>query len=105
MYAVIETGGKQYKVSKGDIVDVELIDGVAKDEIVLDKVLMASDGKKVTVGQPYIEKGSVICNLIGQVKGPKTISFKYRRRKDSKTKKGHRQSLTRLEVKEIKVSP
>ena len=85
MYAIITTGGKQYKVAKGDVFDVEKLDAQPGDEVKLD-VLMLNDGKKVT------------CKVVDQHKGEKQIVFKFQKRKRHSVKKGHRQNLTRLEV-------
>ena len=102
MYAIVQTGGKQYKVSPGDKFDVEKLSAQPGDEVILAQVLLLGNDKETKVGQPFLENVSVPCNIIGQVKGKKVISFTYRRRKDSKRKVGHRQLITRLEVKEIK---
>ncbi len=102
MYAIVQTGGKQYKVSPGDKIEVEKLSAQPGDEVVLDKVLLLGNDKEIKVGQPFLENVSVPCNIIGQVKGKKVVSFTYRRRKDSKRKVGHRQLIPQLEVKEIK---
>ncbi len=101
MYAIIKTGGKQYKVEPGDIIEVEKLDGEPGGEIAFGEVLLASDGAEVKVGRPYIDNSKVTCEVISHRKGKKVVAFKFRRRKGSKTKKGHRQLLTRLKVKEI----
>ncbi len=103
MYAIIETGSKQYKVSNGDLIEVERLPGDEKKEVILDHVLFLSTDKEFKIGRPYLDEVSVICEKQGERKGPKTISFKYRRRKSSKKKIGHRQIYTVLKVKEIKV--
>ncbi len=101
MYAIIEVGSKQYNVKKGDILDVEK-QVVKKDkEIALDKVILLATDKKIEVGQPYLKDVIVKAELLAQVKGKKVISFKYRRRKSSHWKKGHRQQFTRIKIKEI----
>lgn len=103
MYAVIQTGGKQYKVCKGDVIEVESLGASEKDkEIIIKDILLVSDGKDIKIGNPLVKNAGVVCELIGDFKGPKVISFKYRRRKNSRWKKGHRQLLSRLKVKEIK---
>ena len=103
MYAIVETGSKQYKVAKGDSFEVEKLDKKPGQDIKLDKVLLVSTGKKVEVGCPYVKSASVNCEVLGDVKSDKkVVSFKYRRRKASKKKIGHRQGYTRLKVKEIK---
>lgn len=103
MYAVIQTGGKQYKVTKGDTIIVERLTIPEKEkEVTIKEVLLISDGKEFKVGKPLIKDAKVVCEVIGDFKDKKVISFKYRRRKDSRWKKGHRQVLTKLKVKEIK---
>jgi len=101
MYAIIEVGGKQYQVKTGDIIDVEKEAGKEGDELSLARVLLVSKNNKVEVGQPYLKEAKVMGEIISQIKAPKVISFKYRRRKSSHWKKGHRQQLTRLKIKEI----
>ena len=102
MYAVIETGAKQYRVSKGDTLEVERLNLKDKKEAKLDKVLFVSDKKDVLVGEPYIKGASVVCEIIDEKRGKKSISFKYRRRLGSSRKKiGHRQNYTMLKVKDI----
>ncbi len=101
MYAVIEVGAKQYTIKKGDILEVEKQASQKNKELVLDKVLLLSKDKKIEVGQPYIKGAQVSALVLNEIKGQKKISFKYRRRKSSHWKKGHRQNLTLLEIKEI----
>lgn len=101
MYAVIEVGAKQYNVKKDDIIDVESQDAQEGKEITLDKVLLVSKEKNIQVGAPYLKEAKVQAIVLGHPKGEKLISFKYRRRKSSHWKKGHRQHLTRLKIKEI----
>lgn len=104
MYAVIESGGKQYRVSKGDVFETELLDAKTKKEVKLDKVLLVSDKKETFVGKPYLKGASVVCEVLGEKRGKKTISFRYRRRHGSSKKKiGHRQNYTVVKVKEIVV--
>ena len=101
MYAIIETGGKQYKVEKDDLVQVEKLDGKAKDEIIFSNVLLAVEGEKVKVGFPYVKGAKVIAEKLRDLKAKKVMSFKFRRRKNSKTLKGHRQQLASVRIKEI----
>ncbi len=101
MYAIIEVGAKQYSIKKGDIIDVEKQPVAAKKDIILDKVLLVSSDKSVEIGQPYLKGAKVEAALVGEVKGKKAVSFKYRRRKSSHWTKGHRQQLTRLKIKDI----
>jgi large subunit ribosomal protein L21 len=102
-YAIIETGGKQYKVSEGDELDIERTNLPEGSVITLNKVLLTSDGKDITVGSPYLKDVCVSCDYLSPFKAGKVISFKYRRRKSSHWKKGHRQLLTRIRIKEIKI--
>jgi large subunit ribosomal protein L21 len=104
MYAIVEVGAKQYNVKKGDILEVEKQLAEEGKEIALNKVLLVSKDKKVEVGLPYLKGASVKALVIKQIKSKKIISFKYRRRKSSHWKKGHRQQLTRLKIKEIVLS-
>jgi large subunit ribosomal protein L21 len=101
MYAIIEVGAKQYKVEKGDIITVEKLEIEDDKEIALDNVLMVSDKDKIEFGKPYIIGAKVLAKVLGQTKGKKAISYKYRRRKSSDWTKGHRQKLTRLEINKI----
>jgi large subunit ribosomal protein L21 len=101
MYAVIEVGAKQYRVEKDDVLDVDRQIAPQGKELSLDKVLLVCKDKKVEVGQPYLKQAKVKALVLGHLKGEKIVSFKYRRRKASHWKKGHRQLLTRLKIKEI----
>ncbi len=102
MFAVIKTGGKQYKVAADDVLTVEKLDGDAGAAVTFDEVLMVVDGEAVTVGAPRVEGAQVRAELVEQTKGPKLISFKKRRRKHSSaTRKGHRQKLTQVRIVEI----
>ena len=101
MYAVIEVGAKQYVVKKDDIIEVEKQDAGEDEEIILNKVLLVSKDKKVEIGQPYLKDAKVRAVVLKQLRAKKVVSFKYRRRKSSHWKKGHRQFLTRLKIKEI----
>lgn len=104
MYAIIEVGGKQYNVKKDDIIDVERQTAQKPGkEIALNKVLLVSKDKKIEVGKPYLKEAKVLALVLSHLKAKKTISFKYRRRKSSHWKKGHRQLLTRLKIKEIEL--
>jgi len=104
MYAVIETGGKQYKVAKNDILLVEKLNAKDGAEVKLAKVLLAKDGNTVHVGDPYLKGAHVICEALGQIRQPKVIAFKYKKRKSEKKKIGHRQNVTKLKVKEINIA-
>lgn len=100
-YAIVETGGKQYKVSQGDTIVVEKIDAQKGATFHLEKVLLVSGHGKVQIGTPYLSGSEVRCEVLGQTQGEKVIAFKYRRRKGYRKKIGHRQQLTRLKVKEL----
>ena len=104
MYAIIEVGAKQYTVKKGDTIEVEKQEAKEGKDITLNKVLLVSKDKKVELGTPYLKNTKVLATLLSQIKAKKVISFKYRRRKSSHWKKGHRQQLSRLKIKEIEVS-
>ncbi|MBI4335071.1 MAG: 50S ribosomal protein L21 [Candidatus Omnitrophica bacterium] len=104
MYAIVETGSKQYKVQKGDVIEVERIAAKPGEAVELDKVLLCTKGKSVDIGRPYLKGAKVVCDVVSNFRADKVIAFKYRRRKNSKSKKGHRQELTRLKVKEIQIS-
>ena len=102
MYAVIEAGGKQYKVQPGQVIEVETL-GRDAGQVVFDRVLLCSDGGQVRVGAPTVEEASVTGEVLGLVKGSKTVAFKKRRRKDSQTTRGHRQVYARVRIDEITV--
>ncbi len=101
MYAVVKTGGKQYRVSKDDIVRVERLAGEAGDTVTLADVLMIGDGGDVTLGAPNISGASIAAEILEQTRDRKVIIFKKRRRQNYRRKKGHRQLLTVLRVTEI----
>ena len=101
MYAIIETGGKQYKVAQGDTILTELLPGQKGETLQLDKVLLAHDGKKVQIGTPYLSGAKVICEFLGEEKANKVIDFQYRRRDGYHRTVGHRQRLVRLKIQEI----
>lgn len=100
MYAIIELGAKQYRVEKGDVIDVELIND-SKDTVEIKEVLLVKNEKETTIGSPYVKNATVKAKVVDQVRGPKVIAFKYFRRKDSKKKIGHRQDYTRIEITDI----
>jgi len=101
MYAVIETGGKQYKVAKNDVILIDLIGAKEGGETKISKVLLLHDGNSIHVGNPHIKGAHVVCEVLEHVRGDKSVSFKYRKRKSSKRKVGHRQELLMLKIKEI----
>ena len=102
MYAIIEVGGKQVSVKKGDVIQVEKIEQDDDSVVTFDKVLLVG-GEKAYIGTPYVAMAKVEAKLVRQMKAPKVISFKYRRRKSSHSKKGHRQKLTVLSISGITV--
>ena len=102
MYAVIATGGKQYKVTKGETLRVEKLEGDEGSTVKLDNVLMVADGDKVSVGTPTLDKASVTAKIMAHGRGDKVEIIKFRRRKHSRTQAGHRQSYTEIEVTDIK---
>ncbi|MEA1935218.1 MAG: 50S ribosomal protein L21 [Thermodesulfobacteriota bacterium] len=103
MYAVIKTGGKQYKVSEGDILNIEKIEGEQGDTVIFDEVLMLSGDVDIKVGTPYVMGAKVTGEIVAQTRGPKIKVFKMKRRKGYRRKTGHRQELTGLEIKEISI--
>ena len=103
MFAIIETGGKQYRVEKDDVIDVDLLKSKKGNTVEFDQVLLYNDGKKALVGFPTVENCRVVGEILDdQVKGPKVVAVKYRKRKDSKTKVGNRQKYSKVKIKEIK---
>jgi large subunit ribosomal protein L21 len=102
MYAVIKTGGKQYKVSAGDLLKVEKLDGAVGDTIELNEVLMVG-GEEVKIGTPLLPEAKVKATIVEQGKDKKILVFKMKRRKNTRKKYGHRQPLTRLKITDIEV--
>lgn len=101
MYAVIKTGGKQYRVAKDDVITVEKLTGEDNSKIEFTDVLMVGTGDSVKIGTPHVSGAKVIAELVGQTRGPKVIAFKKRRRQNSRRKRGHRQDLTKIRITEI----
>lgn len=101
MYAVVKTGGKQYRVAKNDVLKIERLAGDEGDIITLEEVLMVGDGAAVTVGAPLVAGASVAAEIIEQGRGPKIVIFKKRRRQNYRRKKGHRQLLTVVKITDI----
>jgi len=100
MYAIIETGGKQYRVEKGDVIDVELLESREKN-IEFSNVLFINNGSGVKLGSPFIAKSLVKAELLQEVKGPKVVAFKYKKRKGYRRKVGHRQQYLRVKITDI----
>jgi large subunit ribosomal protein L21 len=101
MYAVIETGGKQYRVEVGTELEVELLDVEPGKTITLDRVLLVADGDTAAIGRPVVTEAEVSAEVLRQTRGEKTISFKYRPKARRRVKKGHRQELTVLRISDI----
>lgn len=101
MYAVIATGGKQYKVSEGDVLRVEKIAGDVGDTVSLDRVLMLAEGDDVTIGTPVVDNVMVNASIVEQDKAKKVLVFKYKRRKRYRRKQGHRQPFTAIKIDKI----
>jgi large subunit ribosomal protein L21 len=101
MYAVIETGGKQIKVQEGEVIKVEKIEAPESGKYVFQNVLLIADGENLTVGKPYIENAKVEATSLGEGKEKKVIAFKFKRRKNRKKTKGHRQVFSKLKIDKI----
>jgi large subunit ribosomal protein L21 len=101
MYAIVKTGGKQYKVSQGDTMRFEKLDGDVGSPVTFDQVLMVADGDTVTVGQPVVENAVVSGEIVEQGKAKKIIVFKYKRRKGYRRTQGHRQQFTAVRIDSI----
>jgi large subunit ribosomal protein L21 len=101
MYAIIKTGSKQYRVKSGDFIDVELLPENDSKTVSFEEVLLIGSEGKVQVGSPTLKGAIVKGELVGQIKDEKLIIFKYRKRKHSQVKKGHRQKLSRVKITSI----
>jgi large subunit ribosomal protein L21 len=101
IYAIIETGGKQYRVNPGQTIDVERLDAVEGDTVELDRVLLIADGDQVTIGTPTVDGARVVATSKGSGKGKKVIVFKYKPKVRYRKKTGHRQQYTRLVIDKI----
>ncbi len=101
MYAVIETGGKQYKVSEGDVVFIEKLEAAEGESVTFDKVLVVADGENVTIGTPAVAGASVSAKVEKQGKSKKIYVFKMKRKKNYRRKKGHRQPYTKVTIEKI----
>ncbi|MFZ3207629.1 MAG: 50S ribosomal protein L21 [Geobacteraceae bacterium] len=100
MYAVVKTGGKQYKVSEGDMLKIEKLDGVVGDTVELDQVLMVG-GEQIRIGTPVVPGATVVGRIVEQGKNKKILVFKFKRRKNSRKLNGHRQLRTILKIEKI----
>src|SRR6187200_2351261 len=103
MYAVIETGGKQYRVEVGTEFAVELLDVEPGKTVTIDRVLLVADGDDATIGQPVVDGAAVSAEVVRQARGEKLIAFKYRPKARSRVKKGHRQELMVLRITDVKL--
>jgi len=101
MYAIVEVGAKQFVVKKDDIIEARMHLGQEGKEVSLDKVLLFSDKERIEIGQPYLKTVKVKAKVLKHARDAKTVSFKYRKRKSSHWKKGHRQDITRLKITEL----
>ncbi|MFP4532323.1 MAG: 50S ribosomal protein L21 [Desulfobacterales bacterium] len=101
MYAVIATGGKQYRVKEGDVVRIEKMPGNVGESLAFDKVLLLSDGNELNIGEPTVPNASVNARIVEQGKGKKVLVFKYKRRKRYRRKQGHRQPFTAVQIDSI----
>ena len=101
MFAIIETGGKQYKVKAGDELEIERLDAGKSKTLKLDRVLLLSKDGSAEVGRPYVKGAYCEAELLKEVKGPKVISYKYIRREKAQTKIGHRQKYLKVKIKSI----
>ena len=101
MYAVIKTGGKQYKVAAGDYLKVEKLDGDVGSKVEIDKILMVADGDNVTIGSPLVAGAKVNATVLSHGKGDKVMIFKFHRRKHYRKTQGHRQSYTEIQIDDI----
>ena len=103
MYAVIEAGGKQHKVELGQVLEVDLMQEEPGTDYAFENVMLYVDGDDVQIGQPYIENAKVVAKIVDEVKDEKVTILRFRRRKHSMRKIGHRQKYTQIKIKEIKV--
>ncbi len=104
MFAVLKTGGKQYRVQKNDVIRVERLDGEEGDKIKLDEILMVGEPSKAKIGTPLVKGASVTAEVIAQTRAPKIIVFKKKRRQNYRRKKGHKQQITLLRITDIKAA-
>lgn len=100
-YAIFKTGGKQYRVEKGDKIDVEKLDAEVGDTITFDEVLASGEGDSVQVGAPFVDGGKVTAKVLDQFRDKKVTAFRFKRRKGYHRTKGHRRHLTRLEIQSV----
>lgn len=101
MYAVIETGGKQYRVEKGDVLDVELLGKPPEEKVAFNKILLIADQENIKVGKPYIENAEVNAKILENVADKKVIIYKFRHKTGYRRKQGHRQKYSRILIEDI----
>ena len=101
MYAVIKTGGKQYRVQQGDVIFVEKIDSQADEAVTFEEVLLVNDGDQTRIGAPTVAGAKVEGKVLGQVKGQKIVVYKYKAKKNERKKQGHRQPFTAVKIEKI----
>lgn len=101
MFAIVQLGSLQYKISEGDVIESQILEGEKKDNIPLENVLLFANDTDLRIGRPFLKDVMVTAEIVRQHLGEKVISYKYRRRKTSAWKKGHRQKLTALRIKKI----
>ena len=102
--AVIETGGKQYKVKEGDVIEIEKLDNVPGEEVSFDRILLVSGEGTIKIGNPIVKTAKVLGKLVKETKGPKLIAFKYTRRANYRRKVGHRQKYSLVKIESVKAS-
>ena len=101
MYAVIKTGGKQYRVQQGDVIFVEKIDTQANEAVTFEEVLLVGDGEQTKIGAPVVAGAKVEGKVLSQVKAKKVVVYKYKAKKNERKKQGHRQPYTKIEITAI----
>jgi large subunit ribosomal protein L21 len=104
MYAVVKTGGKEYRISKGDLIRVEKLEGKAGDQVVLNDVLMVSQEGQVQIGTPHLATVVVTGEIVQEIKGKKVLTYKMKKRKNYRRFKGHRQTYTYMKINDISFS-
>jgi large subunit ribosomal protein L21 len=104
MYAIISADGRQYKVEEGQILDIDLREASVGDQVTFDRVLAFSNDDGLKIGQPALESASVTAEIVAVTQGPKLVVQKFRRRKNSRRKTGHRQMYTRVKINKIEIS-
>jgi large subunit ribosomal protein L21 len=104
MYAVVKTGGKEYRISKGDIIRIEKLEGKVGDQITLKDILMVSQEGQIQFGSPYLSNAVITGEIIQEIKGKKVLTYKMKKRKNYRRFKGHRQTYTYLKVNDISLN-